>query len=58
MSRARTSISVLDARRIGRRIRDARVARRFSQGQLAAVIGVSQQELSEWERGKRCARLW
>jgi transcriptional regulator with XRE-family HTH domain len=53
MNAQRTKLAEEDAQRIGRAIRAVRRARRASQGQFAAEVGVSQQKLSEWERGKR-----
>ncbi len=40
------------ARRIGRRIAEARRNKGLSQAELAAVLGVSFQAVSRWERGE------
>ena len=41
----------IDARRIGRRIRDARRSRRWVQRQLAAACGVTIADVRRWEAG-------
>jgi DNA-binding transcriptional regulator YiaG len=49
----RTKISKMEAAALGTSIRGLRKKLRFSQGRFAAELGVSQQEISEWERGRR-----
>ena len=49
----RTKISSVEAATLGVSIRGIRKHLRFSQGRFAAELGVSQQEVSEWERGRR-----
>ena len=45
--------SELDPREIGRRLAAAREARRLSQDEVAAVLGVTRVMVSHWERGER-----
>jgi transcriptional regulator with XRE-family HTH domain len=39
-------------RRIGRRIREARLAKEWSQTQLAQRLGVADKQVSRWENGQ------
>ena len=44
-------VPAIDARRVGRRIRDARRARRWVQRQLAEALGVTIADVRRWEGG-------
>ena len=48
----RTKISQMEAMALGASIRGLRKKLRLSQGRFAAELGVSQQKVSEWERGE------
>ena len=43
---------------LGAAIRQARVAAGLSQGRLAAVVGVRQSSVSQWERGVTAPQTW
>lgn len=38
--------------KIGRRIKESRELKHYSQGELARLVGVSQPTISDWENGK------
>jgi DNA-binding transcriptional regulator YiaG len=48
----RTKISKMEAVALGANIRGLRKKVGLSQGRFAAELGVSQQKVSEWERGE------
>lgn len=43
---------MFDGMKIGPRIKESRELKRFSQGELARRVGVSQPTISDWENGK------
>jgi len=45
-----------DSRSLGRRIRDARERKRWTQGQLASALGVDKKSVGNWERDKTLPR--
>lgn len=47
-----TDLETNDRARAGRRLREARLATGASQVRLAQAIGVTQVDVSRWERGK------
>jgi DNA-binding transcriptional regulator YiaG len=49
----RTKISKMETAALGTSIRRLRQRLKLSQGRFAAELGVSQQKVSEWERGQR-----
>lgn len=57
MSRLRSKTKVPKVRTLALQIKELRQSLRLSQGQFARTLGVSQQTVSDWERGKRLRQI-